>query len=299
MPTNIFINYRKDDSKWPTQALYNELLKYFSKELIFKDSITIEPGEDFDLSINNALAKCDVLIVIIGKNWLGAKNENGLVRLEDPKDFVRIEIATALKRNIRVIPVLLDGIELPRENNLPEDLQLLTRRQFVTISDSKFETDVQTLAGAVKKIIEINQPTHQSIAENKSSRPRSLSALILGLAGAILSSLTSLVIYSHDSRFTQQFASQQGFSLIKAMEISAVIGGVLWAILGAIAGRKKIFLTTGIISSSIVLSIWIAVAGTESDVMTAAINFGMPFGGMIGMFFLWLIQKLQISGSEN
>ena len=103
LPGTIFINYRKDDSSWNALALYNELQKYFTKDQIFKDFNTILPGDDFVVSIDNALRKCDVLIVVIGKSWLDMKDVTGRRRLDDPDDFVRLEVATALSRNIQVI----------------------------------------------------------------------------------------------------------------------------------------------------------------------------------------------------
>lgn len=153
LPGTIFINYRKDDSSWNALALYNELQKYFSKEQIFKDFNTILPGDDFVVSIDNALRKCDVLLVIIGKSWLGMKDVEGRSRLDDPDDFVRLEIATALSRNIQVIPVLFDDTPMPRNEDLPENIRHLTRRQFVEIDSKRFEDDIRKLAEAIKKVL--------------------------------------------------------------------------------------------------------------------------------------------------
>jgi hypothetical protein len=149
----IFINYRKDDSSWNALALYNELQKYFAKEQIFKDFNTILPGDDFTISIQNALAKCDVLLVVMGKSWLGMKDAKGNRRLDDPDDFVRIEIATALERNIQVIPVLFDDIPMPSVDELPGNMKTLVRRQFVEIETKRFEDDVRNLADAIRKVL--------------------------------------------------------------------------------------------------------------------------------------------------
>ncbi len=146
----IFINYRKDDSNWNALALYQELQKYFSKDQIFKDFNAISPGDDFVVSINSALQSCDVLLVLIGKSWLQMKDEDGTRRLEDPNDFVRLEIAKALDRNIKVVPVLLDRTPMPRAEDLPENLQSLCRRQFVEIDPTRFEDDVRKLAEAIR-----------------------------------------------------------------------------------------------------------------------------------------------------
>lgn len=171
LPGTIFINYRKDDSSWNALALYNELQKYFSKDQIFKDFNTILPGDDFVVSIDNALRKCDVLLVIIGKTWLDMKDVQGRRRLEDPDDFVRLEIATALSRNIQVIPVLFDDTPMPRAEELPDSIRLLTRRQFVEIDSKRFDDDIRKLAEAIKKVLpdgvirvtpDVKQPAHAS-----------------------------------------------------------------------------------------------------------------------------------------
>ncbi|MEO6220193.1 MAG: toll/interleukin-1 receptor domain-containing protein, partial [Ginsengibacter sp.] len=150
MATNIFISYRKDDSKWNTQLLYDRLSHYFSPRLLFKDFNTIKAGDDYRKSIDNALKKCNVLLVVIGKNWLTAKDANGVERLQNPEDLVRIEIATALNRNIRVIPVLFDSIALPAKVLLPEDLWALTLRQSVSVSETNFDYDIKHLAESIK-----------------------------------------------------------------------------------------------------------------------------------------------------
>jgi hypothetical protein len=175
LPGTIFINYRKDDSSWNALALYNELQKYFSKEQIFKDFNTILPGDDFVLSIDNALRKCDVLLVVIGKTWMDMKDASGKRRLDDPDDFVRLEIATALSRNIQVIPVLFDDAPMPKTDELPENMKLLYRRQFVEIDSKRFDDDVRNLAEAIKKVLPdgvIRMTPEQKYSGNYSQSPQ-------------------------------------------------------------------------------------------------------------------------------
>ena len=150
----IFINYRKDDSNWNALALYQELQKYFSKDQIFKDFNAISPGDDFVVSINSALQSCDVLLVLIGKSWLSIKDETGTQRLSDPHDFVRLEIAKALERNIKVVPVLLDRTPMPLQSELPDNLKALSRRQFLEIDPTRFEDDVRKLAAAIQIVMQ-------------------------------------------------------------------------------------------------------------------------------------------------
>lgn len=148
----IFINYRKSDANLQAGYLYSELKKYFHKDQLFKDFNTILPGTDFEKSINEALMKCDVLLVCIGKSWLSVTNERGERRLEDPNDFVRLEIATALQRDIPTVPVLFDDTPFPSPHELPDDLRGLNKRQYVEIETNRFEEDTKKLADAILTI---------------------------------------------------------------------------------------------------------------------------------------------------
>lgn len=160
MATNIFISYRKDDSKWNTQILYDRLTQFFPAKSLFKDFNTIKAGANYRDSIDTALEKCHVLLVVMGKDWLNITDTDKRRRLDNPEDLVRIEIATALKRNIRVIPVLFDNIDMPAAATLPEDLQSLTLRQFISVSETNFDYDIRHLAEAIKnKTIENKQAT--------------------------------------------------------------------------------------------------------------------------------------------
>src|SRR4029079_8005223 len=141
MATNIFISYRKDDSRRNTQLLYDRLSHYFSPRVLFKDFNTIKAGEDYRKVINEALKKCHVLLVIIGKNWLNSRDENDRQRLQNPEDLLRIEIETALSRKIRVLPILFDNIAMPSKSLLPETLWPLTLRQSVSVSETNFDYD--------------------------------------------------------------------------------------------------------------------------------------------------------------
>ena len=109
MSGQIFISYRREESRWSARSLHDRLSVSFGPKQIFMDIDAIAPGEDFVRAIETTVAKCDVLIAVIGNNWLTSKDDRGGRRLDSPEDFVRMEIATALKREIRVIPVLVDG----------------------------------------------------------------------------------------------------------------------------------------------------------------------------------------------
>ncbi|MEO5996901.1 MAG: toll/interleukin-1 receptor domain-containing protein [Chitinophagaceae bacterium] len=151
---NIFINYRKEDSSGYSLALYHELLKWYHKDTIFKDFNTIEPGEDFEEAIDNALNGASILIVLIGDKWNDILN----IRVKkNQKDFVRIEIATALSKKIYTIPVTINGTSMPSEEELPEDLAKLTHRQFLDIDQTRFDTDILKLVRIIDKRLGIER----------------------------------------------------------------------------------------------------------------------------------------------
>lgn len=142
----IFISYRREDSQHQADRLHAALSKRIPKRNIFIDVDNIPVGVDFVQHLDQQVGQCDVLLALIGPDWLEAKNpQTGKRRLDDPKDFVRIEIAAALKRGIPVAPVLLDGAPFPPEHKLPEDLKALTRRNGVEVRRLTFDADAERL----------------------------------------------------------------------------------------------------------------------------------------------------------
>ena len=142
--SKIFISYRRDDSAGYAHAVYRELGQHFSKDRLFMDVDTVEPGVDFVRVIEEAVGECDVLLALIGKRWANVGG-GATSRLDDPEDFVRLEISTALARDIRVIPVLVDGMTMPSGETLPPSLKPLTRRNAIEISNTRFNFDVERL----------------------------------------------------------------------------------------------------------------------------------------------------------
>lgn len=117
------------------------------------DVNSIEPGVDFAAAIDEAIASCDVLLALIGPNWVDSRDEHGQRRLDDAEDFVVLEIAAALRRNVRVLPVLLDGASPPRRDDLPEALIPLARRNAMRLDHETFRSDVSTMLDAVANIL--------------------------------------------------------------------------------------------------------------------------------------------------
>src|SRR5687767_14336775 len=151
---NIFISYRVSDTAGETGRLVDSLKQHFYEEQIFMDIDKIEPGVDFTKVISHSLEACDVMLVVIGPNWLG-RNSDGSTRMSKANDWVRLEVATALKRDIRVVPLLTDNATLPDEVDLPEDLHPLLTRQSFELSNKRWKYDTGQLIEFLKQVVRI------------------------------------------------------------------------------------------------------------------------------------------------
>jgi hypothetical protein len=140
---SIFVSYRRSDAPAHAGRLYDRFLQRFGAANVFMDVGSLEPGVDFVDVLEQTLARCDVLVAVIGRDWLLTE------RLDDPRDWVRLEIATALKRDIRVIPVLVEGAHMPSAASLPDELAALGRRQAVELSESGWGAQVGQLLDAL------------------------------------------------------------------------------------------------------------------------------------------------------
>jgi hypothetical protein len=151
MAGTIFINYRREDSFSTSGRLHDRLAQAFGHKNIFMDVDHIPAGVDFVAHLDQQVAACNVLLVVIGASWLDAKDDAGRRRLDQPDDFVAIEIAAALARDIRVIPVLVDGATMLRADDLPDRLKPLARRQAVDVRQVHFGRDVDALIDKIRE----------------------------------------------------------------------------------------------------------------------------------------------------
>jgi ABC-type multidrug transport system ATPase subunit len=147
LPLKIFINYRRSDDPGFAHALFQQLKATFDARQLFMDvEGQLKPGDDYGAVLESKVTECDILLVIIGPRWLAAADEHGRRRLENADDWVRIEIISALDAGKTVVPVLVGGADVPREDDLPEPLKPLSRRQAVRIDVESFGSDAQRLA---------------------------------------------------------------------------------------------------------------------------------------------------------
>jgi ankyrin repeat protein len=144
MPT-VFISYRRNDAAGSAGRVYDRLVDRLGRERVYRDVDSGQPGEDFVETIGRKVRECDVLLALIGPGWLRSVDEAGGWRLANEDDLVRVEIATALDRGIRVIPILLEGAKLPRAGDLPSSLAKLAHRNAVEVRDTHFDQDVAQL----------------------------------------------------------------------------------------------------------------------------------------------------------
>jgi hypothetical protein len=165
----FFISYRREDTAAAAGRLYDRLLPRFGKDQLFMDVDTIEPGERFSDVVQRTVGSCDVLLALVGDRWLTVQDSTGQTRLSNPDDWVRLEVATALKRDIRVIPVLINGAIVPRRSDLPEDLSDLALRQAIDVTHAHFHTDVDRLLQTLDRVLSRQSPA-TSTATSQTNR---------------------------------------------------------------------------------------------------------------------------------
>jgi TIR domain len=177
VPLRIFMSYRREDTSWAAVSLFDRLADHFGRDKIFKDVDSIDLGEDFAQTITTAVGSCDALLALIGNQWLTATDQNGRRRLDNPSDFVRLEIEAALTRGVLVIPVLIDGALMPGEDQLPESLAPLTRRQALELNPNRFGSDFQRLLPVLNRTITAAQQRRGRQAEEVAARRRQIEQL--------------------------------------------------------------------------------------------------------------------------
>jgi len=138
----VFISYRRENTAGEARALFNDLAARLGENSVFMDMDSIALGRDFRTVLQETTASCDLMLVLIGRNWADAKDEGGRVRLENPADYVRLEIESALRRDIAVTPVLVQEAHMPTPEDLPGEIRDLAYRNGFELSHNRWESDV-------------------------------------------------------------------------------------------------------------------------------------------------------------
>ena len=155
---SIFISYRREDSAGEAGRLAEHLARRFGEDRVFIDIDAIAPGTDFVVALDRALTDTKVVLVLIGRQWLGMTNANGVRRLDDPADFVRREIESALERGTWVLPVLVQNVAMPSARDLPPAIEKLASRQAMAIQHEEFNDDSARLADAIARLLDPTAP---------------------------------------------------------------------------------------------------------------------------------------------
>ncbi len=153
MADAIFISYRRDDSEGEAGRLFDDLTRAFGNDAVFMDVAGIKPGADFRKAIEENVSSCGVFLAMVGPTWATIANADGKRRLEDPNDFVALEIGSALKREVPVIPVLVHDAKMPSAELLPEALKPFAYRNSVELTHARWSSDVALLIEALKAYV--------------------------------------------------------------------------------------------------------------------------------------------------
>lgn len=159
----IFISYRREDAAGYAGRLRESLERRLGDDQVFRDVDTLQPGQDFVEAIESRLAQCRVMLVVIGREWLDARSSSGQRRLDDPYDFVRLEVAAALgRRAVLLVPVLVEGASMPQAADLPDPIRALARRHAVSLRDETWDDDVDRLVETVRRVYADAVPSRRS-----------------------------------------------------------------------------------------------------------------------------------------
>jgi len=214
----LFISYRREESAGHAGRLYDAVAARFGDRNVFMD-VDMAPGVDFVNRITDAVADCDVLLVVIGPGWATLPNDRGGPRLSDAGDYVRLEVETALGNpDVTVIPLLVGGARMPRAGELPESVQPLSRRNALELSDLRWRHDVGRLVGTLGEQLEgagdaAGEPGPQPAPSAATRRPGGarLGALAAVLAlGVVAAGLALAGVFSGEDGGGRQAAPGDG-----------------------------------------------------------------------------------------
>ena len=147
----VFLSYRRQDSASFCGRVYDRLIAHFGAANVFRDIDSLAPGDKFAEKIREYISQCDAVIVLIGTQWLSIADAAGRRRLDDPGDFVRMEIVEAAVQEKLVVPALHDGAPMPGPQDLPLEIAFLAQRNAIELTDRHFASDMKQLVDALSK----------------------------------------------------------------------------------------------------------------------------------------------------
>jgi hypothetical protein len=249
----IFVSYRREDNNADAGRIADRMRLEFGNDAVFIDVEGIRLGVDFVKRLTEEVARSDVVLVVIGRNWIDFADETGARRLDSPRDFVRIEIRAALQRHIRVIPILIDGAKVPRPDQLPRDIAPLAVRNGLDVRHSSFHRDLDLLVRELKPTEPDPLPKAASPRLTMTPIERgansALSKVSLWVLGSTLSFLVTIFCLAVA---TVHFKGNEG-TIVLSIAIPATIAAVMWW--SRSEQRRELALTVGILAMSLSCSI--------------------------------------------
>lgn len=211
----IFISYRRSDTAGHAGRLRDELVRRFGAGNVFMDIESIEAGADFAHVIDQSIGGLDAMLVLIGSQWLSAE-AGGVRRLDDPGDFVRMEVVHGLQRDARLIPVLVQGARMPGAADLPEPLAPLSRRNAIELSDTRWQYDVDRLATTLRRVLATADEAAAALPEYPSAAPLAAGALLQVSLGALKANLLWFLLVAGASGLASSLLVVLGATLLRA-----------------------------------------------------------------------------------
>jgi hypothetical protein len=222
VPKRIFISYRRDDTAAAAGRLYDRLWRLLSKSNVFFDISAIEGGENFETKIVSEIERSDAALVLIGKKWLEPSQKSGKPRIWDADDYVRAEVRASLQRSILVLPVLVDGTQMPSPEQLPDDIRAVTARNALLLRHESFDDDAENILRVALGAAPRERPW-----DEKGKLVVKIAYSATGaIAGLILLGLAALV---HHGIFARPLSTSVGNAITTLLLVTA-------GLLGATAG---------------------------------------------------------------
>jgi hypothetical protein len=175
-PAVVFLSYRRGDTQWAARGIYERLVDRYGRKNVFRDLDAIPPGARFRDYVEKKISESDIVILLIGKAWASYADEAGRRRLEQPRDPVRLEVETALRLGLPIIPVRVEGAPMPTEGDLVPSIVDLLEFNAAEVSDSRWDYDVDRLLSAINETVEgrlrpsAPEPAADREAEDKARR---------------------------------------------------------------------------------------------------------------------------------
>jgi hypothetical protein len=231
MAQKVFINYRRDDTAPAAGRLYDRFCLLLGKRNVFFDVDTIGPGEHFEAKIQSEIGKSDTVLVLIGRKWLEPAQEGKQPRLHDDGDLVRAEIRAGLQRNSRIMPLLVDGAQMPKPELLPADIRQIALRNALSLRHESFDSDVDHIARTV-----LGMAPGALLWDQKGSIGRTIKSAVFG---ALLAAIFLFVVaLAHSYLLKRPISASIGEAQTTFFIAAILILGVLFGLLRGSRGQR-------------------------------------------------------------